>query len=180
MLNLIKFIAFSFDFHPLKKKTKSFRNNKNNIKQMTQKVLPGFTGIEFGNTDRLFIYKQELIKEGSIIEAYGKFTDIPVVSLISCKVTTEIISGETIYTTVLNFMMKDCKDYTRRLIHDLTMIDGCFRLTDVYKEKYLLGLNDKPHPIVKPSFKSDELPSGQRVFNIEIQYINTHSILQLK
>jgi hypothetical protein len=77
-------------------------------------------------------------------------------------------------------MMKDCADYTRRLIHDLTMMDCCFRLTDVFKEKYLLGLSAKPHPVVKPSFKSDELPSGQRVFTIEIQYINIHSILQLK
>jgi hypothetical protein len=146
---------------------------------MESKTLPGFTTIEFGDSSRLFVDHGELIREGSIIDVSGIFTVIPVEGLIACTVTSEIVSGETVYTTVLNFMIKDIPCYTRRLIYDLTIIDCCFRLTDVYKEKYLLGLNAKPHPTVKPSFKSEGLPSGVRVFPVEIQYINTHSILQL-
>jgi hypothetical protein len=146
---------------------------------MTQRILPGFIEIEFGKADHLFINSYEFIREGSIVETYGTFTGIPIVGLIGCKVSSDYVSGETIYTTVLTFSMKDCKDYSRRLLHDLTMMDCCFRITDVFKEKYLLGLVEKPHPTIKTSFKSEELPSGQRVFNIEIQYVNTHSILQI-
>jgi hypothetical protein len=60
------------------------------------------------------------------------------------------------------------------------MNDCCFRLTDVYRGKYLLGLTGKPHPVVKPSFRSEALPSGGRVFAVEIRYVNTHSLLQLE
>jgi hypothetical protein len=146
---------------------------------MKAKILPGFTEIEFGGASRLFIDHKELIQEGSIIEVYGSFTAIPVTGLIGCQVTSEIVSGETVYTTLITFRIKDKKDYTRRLIHDLTMTDCCFRLTDVYKEKYLLGLAAKPFPTVKPSFRSEETPSGVRFFPVEIQYINTHSLLTL-
>jgi hypothetical protein len=145
---------------------------------MTQN-LPGFKSIEYGNPESLFIDTQELIHEGSTVIVYGSFTGIPIVSLCGCSVTGETVSGETVYTTVLSFQMKDCGDYTRHLINELVMTDCCFRLTDVYGKKYLLGLNRKPYPTVKPSFKSDSLPSGQRVFNIEITYINTISLLSL-
>jgi hypothetical protein len=144
------------------------------------KILPGFTEIEFGYADRLFINYSELIQEGSIIEAYGSFTRIPAEGLIGCSVTSETVSGETVYTTLLNFSMKDFGDYTRRLIREITASACCFRITDVYKEKYLLGLSSKPHPTVKPAFKSEARPSGLRAFTVEIQYVNTHSILQLR
>jgi hypothetical protein len=144
------------------------------------KTLPGFKEIEFSESGSLFVYHRELIREGSVVKVYGSFTGIPLEGLAGCKVTTETVSGETVYTTQVDFMIRDCGEHTRRLIHDLVMNDCCFRLTDVYREKYLLGLSGKPHPVVKPSFRSEALPSGGRVFAVEIQYINTHSLLHLE
>ncbi|MDR1454606.1 MAG: hypothetical protein LBJ01_03045 [Tannerella sp.] len=146
---------------------------------MTQRSLPGFKGIEYGNPASLFIDSQELIEEGGTVAAYGSFTGIPTVSLCGCSVTAETVGGETVYTTVLNFQMKDCEDHSRRLISELVMTDCCFRLTDVYGKKYLLGLDKRPYPTVKPSFRSESLPSGQRAFSVEITYINTVSLLLL-
>ena len=146
---------------------------------MTQRTLPGFKAVEYGKASSLFFETKEAIQEGSSVVVYGNFTGVPIVSLCGCSVSSEIVSGETIYTTVLNFQVKDCKDYTRRLMNEIVMTDCCFRLTDIYNEKYLVGLDKKPHPTIKPSFQSDILPSGVRVFNVEVTYVNTHSLLLL-
>jgi hypothetical protein len=116
---------------------------------MKAKTLPGFTGIEFIDVRRLFINCGELVREGSTIEAYGVFTRLPAEGLIGCGVSCETLLGESVYTTVLNFMMKDLGNYTRRLLHDLTLMDCSFRLSDIYREQYLVGLNTKPHPTIK-------------------------------
>ena len=141
--------------------------------------LPGFKSIEYGRPKSLFVDSKEIIMEGSTVNLYGSFTGIPIVSLCGAVVTSEIVSGETIYTTLLTFQMKDCEDHTRSIINELVMNDCCFRLTDVYNKMFLLGLDKKPHPTVKPSFKTEIIPSGQRVHNVEITYINTISILPL-
>jgi hypothetical protein len=144
------------------------------------KTLPGFKKIAFGYARSLFVNHDEVIEEGSIADVYGDFIHIPTVDPTGCTVSSEEISGETVYTTLLNLRMEDCGSHTRRLIRNLTANSCCFRLTDVYGEEYLLGLSDKPHPVVKPSFRSEETPAGVRCFSVEIQYINTHSILQIK
>jgi hypothetical protein len=144
------------------------------------KTLPGFKKIEFGPARNLFVNHDEVIQEGSIVDVSGDFIQIPVVGLAGCTVSSEKISGETVYTTLINLKMEDCGSHTRRLICNLIANNCCFRLTDVYGEKYLLGLEGKPHPVVKPSFRSEETRAGGRYFPVEIQYTNTHSILQLK
>jgi len=142
-------------------------------------ILPGFKAIEYIEAQNLCINTEEYIREGSVIEALGKFTGIAVVSLIDCKISSEAVFNETIYTTVLSFMMEDCGG-VRELLYELTCKDCCFRITDVYGKQYLVGTPLRPHPVVQPSFQSEGLPSGLRVFPVKIQYVHTHSILTLR
>jgi hypothetical protein len=144
------------------------------------KILPGFRKIAFCAARLLFVNSPELIREGSIVDVYGAFTALDVAGLAGCAVTSETVSGETVYTTTVTFRMKDRGSATRRLLADLSAGDSCFLLTDVYGKTYLLGLPSKPHPSVFSSFRSDETPAGGRSFAVEIRYINTLSILPLQ
>ena len=147
---------------------------------MNCRNLPGISGIEYCFANQLYTDTQELIREGSVIRAIGNFVEIPVSKLANCIITTETVSGQTIYTTTVKFKMIDKREETRKLIDTITMSLCSFRITDVYKEKYLIGIDKKPHPVFLPSYKIDELPSGLRVFEAQITYTNIFSILQLK
>ena len=147
---------------------------------MKERNLPGITGIEYCFVNQLSPESQELIREGSLIRAIGNFVKIPIHGLANCVVTSETVSGQTIYTTTVKFKMIDLQQETRELIDRIIMYPCAFRITDVYKEQYLIGINKKPYPVFLPSYKIDELPSGLRVFNAQITYINTFSILQIK
>lgn len=147
---------------------------------MEKRNLPGISGIEYSFANLLYPDTQELIREGSVIRAIGDFEKIPIYGLASCVVTSEIVNGQTIYNTTVKFKMIDKKQKTRELIDKITMNPCSFRISDVYKEKYLIGIDKKPHPVFLPSYKIDELPSGLRVFEAQITYINLFSILQLK
>jgi len=147
---------------------------------MEERNLPGISGIEYSFSNQLYPDTQELIREGSVIRAIGNFKKIPIHGLANCVVTSETVNGQTIYTTTVKFNMIDKKQETRKLIDEIIMNPCSFRISDVYKEKYLIGIDKKPHPVFLPSYKIDELPSGLRVFEAQITYINLFSILQLR
>ena len=147
---------------------------------MKYRNLPGISGIEYSFANQFYPDTQELIREGSVIRAIGNFNKIPIHELGNCVVTSEVVSGQTIYTTTVKFKMIDEKEETRKLIDTIIMNPCVFLISDVYKEKYLIGIDKKPHPVFLPSFKIDELPSKLRVFEAQITYTNLFSILQVK
>jgi hypothetical protein len=147
---------------------------------MATKTLPGFKTIEFADAKQVSVVSDELIHEGIEVQAFGNFQSLPIVDIAGATVKTERVNGELIYTTLVQLLVKDCGTDTRQLLHTLTTITCAFRLTDVYKNQYLLGTDAKPHPTVIPAFESATKPNGVRAFAVEIQYINTHSLLIVK
>lgn len=141
-------------------------------------ILPGFKSIEYAEGPSLFFNAPGYLSEGSRVEAGGKFTELPSASLIECQTSSETVYEETLYTTVLSFLMKD-NPQARPLLCELTQKECCFRVTDVYGQKYLLGTGRRPFPIVKPSFQSGGKGSETRAFTVEIRYVHTHSLLCL-
>ncbi len=142
--------------------------------------LSGITSVEYCFANRIYPDHQELIREGSVIFAYGTFTGIPIVGLAGIVISTEIVSGQTIYTTKLTFTMADKGNLTKQILKEISGNPCCFRIRDVYKEHHLIGLDKKPHPTVIYKYANEPVPGGKRGYDIEITYINILSTLQLR
>jgi hypothetical protein len=148
---------------------------------MTQKCknLPGIGRVEFIHSNLLDVYCPVAIREGLAVRAYGKFTHLPIVELGGCRVSSEMVNGQTLYTVKLSFKIQDKKEESRSLMYELSAYPLAFRIRDVYKESYLIGINQKPHPGVSSLYSNENSPAGKRCHEVEVTYINIFSLLPL-
>lgn len=147
------------------------------LKVMKANVLPGIRRVEFCPANQVVIENQRVIDNTSVVMVVGSFAPIEVEGLASVAVSSEKVSGQTIYTTKLSFYMKDCGGVTRARIAQFSVSPCCFRITDVYKKEYLIGGETRPFPTVLYQFKNENEPDGARGYTVEITYINTYSLL---
>jgi hypothetical protein len=147
---------------------------------MATTSLPGFKKIDFAPAGRVQAVAQEWITEGVPVDVFGEFFSLPVCGLIDCESKTEKVSGQTVYTTKLTLQVRDCGTETRRLLERLSRSDMIYRLTDVAGGLWFLGTGEKPFPVLSPQFNSEGKPAGQRVFSVEIQYVNLFGLLKAK
>jgi hypothetical protein len=143
------------------------------------KTLPGIKTAEWARAEFIDVYSPAALIDGARVYAFGDFAEIPVTGLGGCVVSTEIVSGQTIYTVKINFNLTDQKDKTRSLLYELSSYPFALRITDIYGEKYLAGTNHKPHPTIQYTYSNEPAPAGKRLFEVEITYVNIFSLLQL-
>jgi hypothetical protein len=144
-------------------------------------VLPSIKMIEYIDASACSIETTGLIYEGLVLtNVYGIFTQLDSENLGSLSVTSEKQSGEDIYTSLLDFTISEEIGKTSLLLALLSRKPTCYKITDVYGQKYLLGTNEKPFPAFTFKYSNESTPTGQRSFACEIKYINRFSVLAIQ
>lgn len=118
-----------------------------------------------------------IVSPDAIITVYSAFTDIPIVRLAGLTITPKIVAGEEISTTIVTFAIEynSLNDYGSALMR--TPLS--FQLTDIKGVNYILGLKDKPHPVVLVGGVVDDVPTGKRIRNVEITFTAPYSLLKI-
>lgn len=147
---------------------------------MNQIFLPGIISAGYCKAINLQPDVVGPIDDTKPVKVYGTFTEIPIVGEGSVSVKGEIVRGVRIYTVQAE--LKLCA--TEATIHEITSKlksnDNVFRLETVDKQKILLGTHEKPHPIAMVYYANDNKPTGERIYNLVIIYVNIHSFLLLE
>lgn len=138
---------------------------------MSTKTLPTILFVEFIPVEELTLYPKRILSPGDTISAIGNFTKLKLTEPASCNTTPEQTSNGLVYTTKITGVVLDDRD--SKLQHRLQTLFHAYRLTDVYKNKYLVGTDIKPFPEILFSPVNDASPSGIRAVNFEITWVST-------
>lgn len=138
---------------------------------MYKKTLPGIKKIEFISVKEIVLYPKKIIKWGETISAIGNWTELETVELMSCQSTSEETDAGLTFSTKIAGVLYDKDDgilqsQLKSQFHD-------FRITDVYKNQYLIGTDKKPFPEINFSPVNEASPSGLRAVNFEISWLST-------
>jgi len=138
---------------------------------MSTKTLPTILFVEFLLVEEMILYPKKIITPGDSISAIGEFSKLKLTEPASCNSTSEQTVNGLVYTTKITGTVYD--DGQSKLHHLLQTKFHAYRLTDIYKNKYLVGIDQKPFPEILFSPVNEALPSGRRVVNFEIIWIST-------
>lgn len=142
---------------------------------MKATFLPGISAVSYCPASRCEIDNQRRIDNTSVVDVSGDFVYIPIHGLGSVTVKTEVASGQTLFTTKLNFFLPSCVPDVRQLLEELSRIPSCFRFRDIGKQEYILGGQERPFPTVLFDQVNEDDPTGRKGYIVEITYVNTHS-----
>ena len=140
---------------------------------MSTKNLPGIKFVEYLPADETLLYPKQIPMPGSKISVIGEYTLMPTVELTACAVTDERVDAGLIYTTHVNGIVKDCDTLTTAQRHRLSEKFHTYRLTDVYGNKYQIGIDKKPFPEINFSPAIDGQSSGSRAIPFLITWKST-------
>jgi len=138
---------------------------------MSTKILPTILFVEFLLAEEMILSPRKIITPGDTTSALGNWTKLKLCEPSSCNTTPEQTDNGLVYTTKITGVVSDDKDSA--LQHRLQTKFHAYRLTDVYKNKYLVGIDKKPFPEIGFSPVNDASPSGLRAVNYEITWIST-------
>lgn len=138
---------------------------------------PGIKKIGYVSAASLSFETNGIVSPDAIITVYSEFTNLPIVRLAGLTISPKIVNGEEISTTVLTFSIEydSLNDYGSALMR--TPLS--FKLTDIKGVNYILGLKDKPHPIVLVGSVVADAASGKRIRNVEITFTAPYSLLRI-
>jgi hypothetical protein len=132
--------------------------------------LPGIFKIEYLPSDELILYPKKRLNPGDPISAIGNFISLPLVGMASCSYTNERTNSGILYSTKVIGMFTESDGLPKSLQHRLSEKYHAFRLTDVHRNKTLIGTDEKPHPEVVFSPVIDGVTNGIRAINFEITW----------
>ncbi len=135
---------------------------------MRHKNLPGIKTVEFLPADETVLFPKQIPVPGAVISVIGNFTELPTVELSACVVNVERTDAGLVYTTKINGLLTDCDEITLAQRHRLQEKFHTYRLTDVYNNKYLVGLDKKPYPEINFAPAIDGQSSGSRSIPYDI------------
>ena len=135
------------------------------------KTLPAILIIESVPVEELILSPKKLIVPGDTISAIAQWNRLNLTEPASCNTTSERTVNGNVCTTKITGVVYDDEDKSLR--HQLQTKFQAFRLTDVYRNKYLVGIDRKPFPEIIFSAQNDASPSGLRAINFEITWIST-------
>jgi len=138
---------------------------------MSTKTLPTILFVEFLLAEEMTLYPKKFLSPGDTTSAIGEWTKLKLTEPASCNTTPEQTPNGLVYTTKITGVVSDDSD--SKLQHRLQTKFHAYRLTDVYKNKYLVGIDKKPFPEILFSPVNDASPSGLRAVNYEITWIST-------
>lgn len=144
-----------------------------------ESFLPGIKYLEFAIADLLKIESEELLKPGITVNVFGTFTTICIEGLASVESEAKTTNNQTIYTTKLLFKAGEQKIYPWDLETILSNKNIVYRLTDVNNKQWLLGINEKPFPMVNVKSNIPSDVTSAKIKQYEVTYTNTFSLLEI-
>lgn len=138
-------------------------------------LLPGIRKVAYCKAASLQLDILDIVTEFEDVKAYGTFTDIPIVGLGAMSVVSEDVKGQTLFTVKVQFQICDNDQDAKLICRKLEKNNHAFYLENIEGVKLLLGLNEKPHPVVLSQYSNDGSPDGKRGYFVTVTYQNTHS-----
>lgn len=138
---------------------------------MNPKTIPTILFVEYIPEEELSLYPRKILKPGDTISAIGNFQKLKLSNPSSCNTTSERTDNGLVYTTKIVGIIYDNSESD--LQHKLQTNFYVYRLTDIYKNKYLVGTDKKPFPEISFSPVNDSTPSGMRSIQFEITSVST-------
>ena len=138
---------------------------------MKTNSLPTIVYVDFIQIEDISIYPHKNIAPGDTISIIGYFRKLKLSEPSSCNVTTEQTPNGLVYNTKISGVTFDDGNFSLQQL--LQTKFHVYRITDVCKVTYLIGLNEKPFPEIIFSNVNDASPSGLRAINFEITWIST-------
>lgn len=138
---------------------------------MSTKTLPTILSVEFLPAEEMTLSPKKFLSPGDTTSALGNWTKLKLSIPPSCNTTSEQTPNGLVYTTQISGQVVE--DADNALYHRLQTKYHAYRITDVYKNKYLVGIDKKPFPEISFSPVNDASPSGLRAVNFEITWIST-------
>jgi|GEM_PF-5052000 len=132
----------------------------------------GLAGISFCLSRELFVEHQGLYRNEPLpVEVYGDFKDIPISGVGEIVVTSEIVNRETLFTSKVKFIMPNSSE-CRLIKNIISNSNSAFILENTNKERFILGTEKKPYPIVKIISNNEGKQGGDISHSVEITYTN--------
>lgn len=138
---------------------------------MPKRSLPTITKIEYIPTPELELFPRKHLSPADSTSAIGQFTRLNMTEPAQCEITSAQTPNGLTYTSkvtgsIYDEQNEDVQDKLQVMFHNYIM-------TDVYKQKYLIGIKEKPFPQINFNPINSASPSGKRVVNFEITWIST-------
>lgn len=141
--------------------------------------LTGIKKVGFSSAEIVVILHHEKLAPGVSVQVIGEFEEICIEGLASVETKMQKQHGVDIYDTKLKFRADDNINSVFPLTSILTGFRAIYRLTTVTDEQYLLGTTNKPLPQVKSTAVNPASPSGARITEYEVSYVNTFGLLPI-
>lgn len=140
---------------------------------MNCKTLAGIKYVDFISIADLTLYPKKHIRPGKTISIIGNWSEMALVDLVSCSSTSERTDAGMVYTSKIAGMLSDNDENDTELQNHLVNKFHAYKLTDVYGNEYLVGINKKPFPEITFSPTNEASPAGLRAIPFEITWIST-------
>jgi hypothetical protein len=140
---------------------------------MNCKTLAGIKYVDFISIADLTLYPKKHIHPGKTISTIGNWSEMALVDLVSCSSTSERTDAGLVYTSKIAGMLADNDENDTELQNRLVNKFHAYKLTDVYGNEYLIGINTKPFPEISFSPNNEASPTGLRAIPFEITWIST-------
>ena len=140
---------------------------------MNCKTLAGIKYVDFISIADLTLYPKKHIHPGKTISIIGNWSEMALVDLVSCSSTSERTDAGLVYTSKIAGMLADNDENDTELQNRLVNKFHAYKLTDVYGNEYLIGINTKPFPEITFSPNNEASPAGLRAIPFEITWIST-------
>lgn len=137
---------------------------------MNTKTLPGIAAIEYNLANDTALSPTRYIVPGDITLVVGNFVAFDLVNTASFNVSDEKTDAGVVYTTTITGTLFDNDLLNAKIRATLVNRYHVFRITDLYKKQYLVGIDRKPYPEITFSHVIDNLPDGIRAINFEITW----------
>lgn len=142
---------------------------------------PGIRSVGYFPAKNAWIDHHGLYNQPNQVKLLNSIEEIPIVGLAGMEISEDNKTGETIYTTKLQFNMAVC-DSAENIKKELMANSCCFVATDQKHVSRLIGLKEKPHPVIVVTYLNEEKAAGKVLYSVEVTYINNlHPfIIQIK
>lgn len=137
---------------------------------MSTKTLPSIKKVEFIKADELTLEPKKFIIPGDTISVLGEFEKLNIAEPAQCEITSARSNNGLEYTTKITGSIYD--ESNDQFQNRLQTVFHCYRLTDIYNQKYLVGIDEEPYPEITFNPINPSSPSGKRVVNYEIQWVS--------
>ena len=141
------------------------------------RTLPAILNIDSCPAKNITLVPKRILTPGDPISVIANFDKLKLTEPASCNITSENTKNGLVYTTKITGVTIDDNDKKNR--HSLQINFNTFRITDVYKNKYLVGTDKKPFPEIVFSPVNDASPSGTRAVNFEITWVSTLPVIDI-